>query len=103
MDFQSRQARHGGPNKPRTGGVNSVLAVTSEGPVEVGPPGPRRRPATDGRSPAGLLGQRKVDWPCRRREPLEISTRMGEVRLEGRWQVSRTTRINAGMGAVPLT
>ena len=33
--------------------------------------------------------------PARRRqEPLEISTSMGEVRLEGRWQVSRLTKID---------
>ena len=39
--------------------------------------------------------------PARRRqEPLEISTSMGEVRLEGRWQVSRLTKIHTGMGAV---
>ncbi len=39
--------------------------------------------------------------PARRRqEPLEITTSMGEVRLEGRWQVSRLTKIQTGMGAV---
>jgi hypothetical protein len=40
--------------------------------------------------------------PSRRRrlEPFEISASMGEVRLEGRWQVSRRTTISAGMGAV---
>ena len=33
--------------------------------------------------------------PARRRqEPLEISTSMGEVRLEGRWQVSLLTKID---------
>ena len=33
--------------------------------------------------------------PARRRqEPLEISASMGEVRLEGRWQVSRLTKID---------
>ena len=33
--------------------------------------------------------------PARRRQdPLEISTSMGEVRLEGRWQVSRLTKID---------
>jgi hypothetical protein len=41
--------------------------------------------------------------PARRRhEPLEISTSMGEVRLEGRWQVSRLTRIDTGMGSVTI-
>ncbi len=38
----------------------------------------------------------------RRREPLEISTSMGEVRLEGRWQVSRLTTIGTGMGPVTI-
>ncbi len=38
----------------------------------------------------------------RRREPLEIATSMGEVRLEGRWQVSRLTTIGTGMGAVTI-
>ena len=41
--------------------------------------------------------------PARRRqEPLEISTSMGEVRLEGRWQVSRLTKIDTGMGPVTI-
>lgn len=34
----------------------------------------------------------------RRQEPPEISTSMGEVRLEGRWQVGRLTKIRTGMG-----
>ncbi|MGA8207968.1 MAG: hypothetical protein WB867_08105 [Candidatus Dormiibacterota bacterium] len=38
----------------------------------------------------------------RRQEPLEISTSMGEVRLEGRWQVGRLTEIRVGMGAVTI-
>jgi hypothetical protein len=38
----------------------------------------------------------------RRQEPLEISTSMGEVRLEGRWQVGRVTTIRAGMGTVTI-
>lgn len=38
----------------------------------------------------------------RRQEPLEISTSMGEVRLQGRWQVSRLTKISTGMGAVTI-
>jgi Cell wall-active antibiotics response 4TMS YvqF len=38
----------------------------------------------------------------RRQEPLEISTSMGEVRLDGRWQVSRITKINVGMGSVTI-
>jgi hypothetical protein len=38
----------------------------------------------------------------RRQEPLEISTSMGEVRLEGRWQVGRLTKIRTGMGAVTI-
>ena len=38
----------------------------------------------------------------RRQEPLEISTTMGEVRLEGRWQVSHLTKIRTGMGAVTI-
>ena len=38
----------------------------------------------------------------RRQEPLEISTSMGEVRLEGRWQVSRLTKIHTGMGPVTI-
>jgi cell wall-active antibiotic response 4TMS protein YvqF len=41
--------------------------------------------------------------PARRRqEPLEISTSMGEVRLKGRWQVSRLTKIDTGMGSVTI-
>jgi Cell wall-active antibiotics response 4TMS YvqF len=41
--------------------------------------------------------------PARRRqEPLEISTSMGEVRLEGRWQASRLTKIDTGMGGVTI-
>jgi len=41
--------------------------------------------------------------PARRRqEPLEISASMGEVRLEGRWQVSRLTKIDTGMGGVTI-
>jgi Cell wall-active antibiotics response LiaF, C-terminal len=41
--------------------------------------------------------------PARRRqEPLEIATSMGEVRLEGRWQVSRLTKIDTGMGGVTI-
>ncbi len=41
--------------------------------------------------------------PARRRqEPLEISTSMGEVRLEGRWQVGRLTKIDTGMGSVTI-
>jgi hypothetical protein len=35
-----------------------------------------------------------------RQEPLEIATSMGEVRLDGRWQVGRLTKIETGMGAV---
>lgn len=38
----------------------------------------------------------------RRQEPLEISTSMSEVRLEGRWQVSRLTRIRSNMGSVTI-
>jgi hypothetical protein len=39
----------------------------------------------------------------RRQEPFEISTSMGEVRLEGRWQVGRLTEIRImGMGAVTI-
>jgi hypothetical protein len=42
-----------------------------------------------------------VTPPARRRqEPLEIETSMGEVRLDGRWQVGRMTKIDTGMGAV---
>jgi hypothetical protein len=37
-----------------------------------------------------------------RQEPFEISTAMGEVRLEGRWQVSRLNTIRTGMGAVTI-
>jgi len=41
--------------------------------------------------------------PARRRqEPLEISSSMGEVRLDGRWQVSRLTKIDVGMGPVTI-
>ena len=41
--------------------------------------------------------------PARRRqEPLEISTSMGEVRLNGRWQVGRLTKIEVGMGEVTI-
>jgi hypothetical protein len=35
-----------------------------------------------------------------RQEPLEIVTPIGEVRLDGRWQVGRLTKIDTGMGAV---
>lgn len=39
--------------------------------------------------------------PARRRqEPLEISTSMGEVRLKGRWQVSRLSEIRTTGGTV---
>jgi hypothetical protein len=42
-----------------------------------------------------------VTPPSRQRqEPLEIATSMGEVRLDGRWQVGRVTKIDTGMGAV---
>jgi hypothetical protein len=42
-----------------------------------------------------------VTPPVRRRQvPLEIATSMGEVRLDGRWQVGRLTKIDTGMGAV---
>jgi hypothetical protein len=37
-----------------------------------------------------------------RQEPLEISTPMGEVRLEGHWQVSRLTKIDTSMGSVTI-
>ena len=41
--------------------------------------------------------------PARRREEaLEISTAMGEVRLNGRWQVGRLTKIETGMGEVTI-
>jgi hypothetical protein len=36
----------------------------------------------------------------RRQEPLEISTSMGEVRLQGRWQVGRLTKIATRAGSV---
>ena len=35
-------------------------------------------------------------------EPFEISASMGEVRLEGRWQVGRLTKIDTGMGSVTI-
>jgi Domain of unknown function (DUF1707) len=38
----------------------------------------------------------------RRQEPLEISTSMDDVRLKGRWQVGRLTKIRTGMGAVTI-
>ena len=38
----------------------------------------------------------------RRQEALEIATSMGEVRLEGRWQVSRLIKIDIGMGALVI-
>ena len=38
----------------------------------------------------------------RREEALEISTSMGEVRLEGRWQVGSLTKIDTGMGDVTI-
>jgi DUF1707 SHOCT-like domain/Cell wall-active antibiotics response LiaF, C-terminal len=38
----------------------------------------------------------------RRHEPFEISTAMGEVHLEGRWQVSRVNTISVGMGTVTI-
>ena len=36
----------------------------------------------------------------RRQEPLKISSPMGDVRLKGRWQVGRLTKIDTGMGDV---
>jgi hypothetical protein len=51
----------------------------------------------------GLPSPVEFTSPARRRqEPLEISTSMGDVRLEGRWQVSRLTRIDTGMGSVTI-
>jgi hypothetical protein len=38
----------------------------------------------------------------RRQEPFEISVGMSEVRLEGRWQVGRATKISTGMGSVTI-
>jgi hypothetical protein len=38
----------------------------------------------------------------RRQDPFEISTGMGEVRLAGRWQVSRVNTINVGVGTVTI-
>lgn len=38
----------------------------------------------------------------RRQEPLEISSGMGDVRLAGRWQVGRLTKIETGMGNVTI-
>lgn len=41
--------------------------------------------------------------PARRREePLNISTSMDDVRLKGRWQVGRLTKIHTGMGGVTI-
>ena len=51
----------------------------------------------------GLPSPVEFTPPSRRRqEPLEISTSMGDVRLEGRWQVSRLTKIDTGMGNVTI-
>jgi hypothetical protein len=36
----------------------------------------------------------------RRQEPLQITTPMGEVRLDGRWQVGHLTTIDTDMGSV---
>lgn len=38
----------------------------------------------------------------RRHEPLQITTPMGEARLEGRWQVGRHTTVETGMGSVTI-
>lgn len=38
----------------------------------------------------------------RRQEPLKISTSMNDVRLKGRWQLGRLTKISTGMGAVTI-
>jgi DUF1707 SHOCT-like domain len=38
----------------------------------------------------------------RREEALEISTSMGEVRLDGRWQAGSLTKIDTGMGDVTI-
>jgi hypothetical protein len=38
----------------------------------------------------------------RREEPLEIATSMGEIRLKGRWQVGRLTKISSGAGMVTI-
>lgn len=38
----------------------------------------------------------------RRQEPLKISASMSDVRLRGRWQVGRLTKISTGMGAVTI-
>jgi hypothetical protein len=35
-----------------------------------------------------------------RQEPVEILTAMGAVRLDGRWQLGRLTKIETGMGAI---
>ena len=51
----------------------------------------------------GLPSPVEFTPPARQRqEPLEISTSMGDVRLEGRWQVSRLTKIDTGMGNVTI-
>ena len=45
----------------------------------------------------------EITPPARRREePLKIFSSMGDVRLEGRWQVSRLTKIYTGMGSVTI-
>jgi hypothetical protein len=38
----------------------------------------------------------------RRQEPLKISTPISDVRLKGRWQVGRLTKVSTGMGAVGI-
>lgn len=38
----------------------------------------------------------------RRQEPLKVFSSMGDVRLKGRWQVGRLTKIDTGMGDVTI-
>jgi len=94
----------------RQRGIDVLQELLASGKVDLG----RFQAALD-----GLLGARThADFasvvrslpppvaftpPARRRqEPLVISTSMSDVRLKGRWQVGRLTKIDTGMGAVTI-
>jgi hypothetical protein len=52
--------------------------------------------------PLNLSGSAFTPAARRRQEPLKISTSISDVRLKGRWQVGRLTKISTGMGAVTI-
>jgi Cell wall-active antibiotics response 4TMS YvqF len=98
------------PEEVRQRGIEMLQGLLTSGSVDLD----RFHLALDGllaaRNEAELAGVvRSLPPPVaftptarRREEPLEISTPMGEVRLEGRWQVGRLTTIRAGMATVTI-